>query len=130
MTDEEGLLDYRRSVAALYARVRQPNLDAAESCQRFRQERDALFRSHPQSALSNEQKADFRGLRYYDYNPAFRFLLPIDPIVVSEVLEVELEHERLAHRDRDRRCCAGACADRRLTPGQTRLPGGLVSGPA
>jgi uncharacterized protein len=95
MTDEEGLLDYRRSTAALYARVRQPGLDAAESCQRFRQERDALFRSHPQSALSNEQKADFRGLRYYDYNPAFRFLLPIDPNVASAVLEVELEHDGL-----------------------------------
>jgi uncharacterized protein (DUF1684 family) len=75
--------------------VRDPGLDAAGSCQRFRQERDALFRSHSQSALSNEQKANFRGLRYYDYNPAFRFLLPIDPNVVSEVLEVELEHDGL-----------------------------------
>jgi uncharacterized protein len=95
MTDEEALLDYRRSVAALYARVRQLGLDAAESCQRFRQERDALFRSHPQSALSNKQKADFQGLRYYDCNPAFRFLLPIDPDVAPEVLEVELEHDGL-----------------------------------
>lgn len=95
MTDEEALLDYRRSVAALYARVRQPGSDAAESCQRFRQERDALFRSHPQSALSNEQKAAFHGLRYYDYNPALRFLLPVDPTVASEVLEVELDHDGL-----------------------------------
>jgi hypothetical protein len=54
MTNEEALLDYRRSVAALYARVRQAGLDAAEHCQRFRQERDVLFRSHPQSALSSE----------------------------------------------------------------------------
>jgi hypothetical protein len=29
-------------------------------------ERDTLFRSHPQSALSNEQKAAFYRLRYYD----------------------------------------------------------------
>jgi len=95
MTDEEALLDYRRSVAALYVRVRQPGSDAAESCQRFRQERDALFRSHPQSALLSEQKAVFNGLPYYDYNPAFRFLLPVDPNVASEVLEVELEHDGL-----------------------------------
>ena len=95
MTDEEALLDYRRSVAALYARVRQPSSDAAEGCQRFRQERDALFRSHPQSALSSEQKAVFHGLPYYDYNPAFRFLLPVDPNVTPEVLEVELEHDGL-----------------------------------
>src|SRR5262245_10809246 len=95
MTDEEALLDYRRSVAALYAHVRQPGSDAAEHCQRFRHERDALFRSHPQSALSNEQKAVFRGLRYYDYNPAFRFLLPVHPAAASEVREVELEHDGL-----------------------------------
>ena len=95
MTDEEALLDYRRSVATLYARVRQPGLDAAEVCQRFRQERDALFRSHPQSALSSQQKADFHGLRYYGYDPAFRFLLPIEPDAATEVLEVELEHDGL-----------------------------------
>jgi uncharacterized protein (DUF1684 family) len=95
MADEAALLDYRRSVAALYARVRQPGSDAAESCQRFRQERDALFRTHPQSALSNAQKAAFHGLCYYDYNPAFRFLLPVDPNVTSKVLEVELEHDGL-----------------------------------
>jgi hypothetical protein len=29
-------------------------------------ERDTLFRSHSQSALSNEQKAAFYRLRYYD----------------------------------------------------------------
>jgi uncharacterized protein len=95
MTDETALLDYRRSVAAMYARVRQPSSDAAESCQRFRQERDALFRSHPQSALSSEQKAVFHRLPYYDYNPAFRFLLPIDPNVEPGVFEVELEHDGL-----------------------------------
>jgi uncharacterized protein (DUF1684 family) len=95
MTDEEALLDYRRSVAALYARVRQPGLDAAENCQWFRQERDALFRSHPQSALSSAQKRDFQGLRYYEHDPAFRFLLPIEPDVAPEALEVELEHDGL-----------------------------------
>src|SRR5262245_12790012 len=95
MTDEEALLDYRRSVAAMYARVRQLGMDSAESCLRFRQERDALFRSHPQSALSSEQKRSFEGLRYYDHNPAFRFLVPIDPDIAPEVLEVELEHDGL-----------------------------------
>jgi uncharacterized protein len=58
-------------------------------------ERDTLFRSHPQSALSNEQKAAFYRLRYYDYDPALRFLLPVDPIAGSEVLEVELDQSGL-----------------------------------
>ena len=87
------LLDYRRSVAALYAAVRQDSADPAESCRQFRLGRDALFRSHPQSALSDEQKARFSGLRYYDYDPALRFVLPIDGDVEPAVLELALEHD-------------------------------------
>ena len=43
------LLDYRRAVAALYADVRQPAEDPAAQCRQFRQRRDQLFRTHPQS---------------------------------------------------------------------------------
>jgi hypothetical protein len=46
------LLDYHRSVAALYARVREPNRDMAEQCRQFREGRDELLHTHPQSALS------------------------------------------------------------------------------
>jgi uncharacterized protein (DUF1684 family) len=87
------LLDYRRSVAALYAAVRQGGRDPAESWRQFRAERDALFRTHPQSALSEEQKRGFAGLRYYDYSPALRFLLPIDADVEPAIFEIALEHD-------------------------------------
>jgi uncharacterized protein (DUF1684 family) len=76
-----NLLDYRRSVAELYAAVRQGAHDPMASWLAFRSGRDALFRTHPQSALSEAQKHHFDGLRYYDYDPAFRFLLPIDQAV-------------------------------------------------
>jgi uncharacterized protein (DUF1684 family) len=87
------LLDYRRSVAALYAAVRQGALDPAASWREFRAGRDALFRAHPQSALSDEQKRGFSGLRYYDYDPAYRFLLPVDTAVEPAVFEIVLEHD-------------------------------------
>ena len=98
--NELELLDYRRSVAALYARARERDRDAAERCQQFRQGRDQLFRTHPQSALSDEQKAHFTGLRYYDYDPAFRFVLPVDTKVEQANFEIELAHDGLLRLQR------------------------------
>src|SRR5260221_14446991 len=67
----EDLLDYRRRVGELYASVREATLDPActpdklaETCRRFRAGRDALFRTHPQSAFAPEQRPGFAGLRY------------------------------------------------------------------
>jgi uncharacterized protein (DUF1684 family) len=100
MTSHEALLDYRRAVAALYADVRQGQGDAAARCQAFRRERDQLFRTHPQSALSETQRAGFHGLRYYDYNPAWCLLLPLDPNVEPTVLEVELQADGLVRLQR------------------------------
>src|SRR5947209_6896697 len=34
---------------------------------RFREQRDDLFRAHPQSALDDEQKRSFRGLEHFPY---------------------------------------------------------------
>ncbi len=87
------LADYRRSVATLYAAVRDSRSDPAATCRQFRLARDRLFRTHPQAALSAEQQAHFKGLSYYEYDPSFRFLLPIDPNVEPGVLEVDLPEE-------------------------------------
>jgi len=87
------LLDYRRSVAEIYAAVRQGAHDPMASWQAFRARRDVLFRTHPQSALSETQKHSFDGLHYYGYDPTFRFLLPIDPAVEQVVFDIALEHD-------------------------------------
>jgi len=96
----EELLDYRRSVSDLYTRVRHLELSDEERCRQFREARDELFRSHPQSALSAEQKAGFTGLRYYPYDPAFRFLLPVDTDVEPAILEMELQDDGLVRMQR------------------------------
>jgi uncharacterized protein (DUF1684 family) len=93
MTEYESLLDYRRAVAALYARVRQSDLSPAERCAQFRRERDELFRTHPQSALSEEQKAGFAGLHYFPYDPAYRFVLAVDPDVEPAITEIDLQDD-------------------------------------
>lgn len=68
------LLDYRRRVTSLYAEVRSlRERDPRAAHRAWREGRDELFRSHPQSALPTSERAAFRGLPYHDYDPAFAF---------------------------------------------------------
>jgi uncharacterized protein (DUF1684 family) len=89
------LLDYRRRVAEMYERVRTGSGDPAARWIEFRRERDDLFRSHPQSALSPDQQARFEGLRYYPYDPRLRFVLPLSPVDSPEVMQIRLRDDGL-----------------------------------
>ena len=62
------LLDWRRRVAKLYAELRRRTPDG-ETLEWFRGEKDALFRSHPQSPIPAEQREAFAGLAYWPYEP-------------------------------------------------------------
>ena len=88
-------MDYRRSVAEMYARARASQAEAPARWERFREERDRLFAEHPQSPLSDEQKAGFTGLDYYDYDPAQRYALPVEYDVEPGEIEVELQEDGL-----------------------------------
>jgi uncharacterized protein (DUF1684 family) len=71
--DELTLLDWKRNVFALYADVRaEPEPERA--WRRWRDLRDELFAAHPQSPLPAAERTTFRGLAYYDYDPALRVL--------------------------------------------------------
>jgi uncharacterized protein (DUF1684 family) len=68
------LLDYRRRVNEMYDAVRSlRERDPRAAHQLWRERRDDLFRTHPQSALPERERAAFRGLPYHDYDPAFAF---------------------------------------------------------
>jgi uncharacterized protein (DUF1684 family) len=94
------LADYRRRVGEIYARVRRSGLQPEERWQAFRQARDALFKSHPQSPLSPEQAGRFTSLRYYPYDPALRLELPVDPGSSPEIIPVDLESDGLTRLQR------------------------------
>lgn len=83
------LLDYRRRVFEIYRTVRERG--SAQVYDHFRRERDSLFRAHPQSPLDDAQKAAFRGLRYYAYDPAYRVVATVDTDVEPTVYEDDLE---------------------------------------
>jgi uncharacterized protein len=80
MADQLDLLDWKRRVFAEYAVVRsatQPD----QAWSGWKQTRDDLFASHPQSPLPAEGRDGFDGLDYFDYDHAYR--------TTGEVVEAE-----------------------------------------
>jgi uncharacterized protein len=76
--DELDLLDWKRRVFDLYSSVRSdPNPSYA--WQIWRQTRDELFTSHPQSPIPTTDRANFPGTRYFDYDPKLRVLATVEP---------------------------------------------------
>ncbi len=71
--DTLSLLDWKRRVFSLYAAARA--LEPEAGWDLWRETRDELFRSHPQSPL-----AGYTGLAYYDYDPAARVLAELDDL--------------------------------------------------
>ncbi len=87
------LADYRQRVFEIYARVRDPHMAPKANWQRFRREQDSLFKTHPQTALTPEQVMKFTSLRYYPYDPAYRFSLPIDPLKDQKAVRINLQDD-------------------------------------
>ncbi len=91
MSSYLDLYDYRNRVATFY-RQRKNALHANQDPQtvlaQFRQERDSLFATHPQSALDEEQKRHFQGLRYFPFNPNMRFTATVNTTIEHHRQEV------------------------------------------
>ena len=75
------LWDWRRQMAAIYARVRA--LSPEEGWRVWREDRDRLFREHPQSPIPRERRASFPGLALFDYDPGLRVRAEIVPTAVE-----------------------------------------------
>jgi uncharacterized protein (DUF1684 family) len=76
--EELDLLDYKRRVHALYARLRAAR-EPADAFALWVAERDDLLGHHPQSALPAERRNGFGGLSYFAYDPAGRVLADVVP---------------------------------------------------
>ena len=74
------LVDWRRRVGDLY------RITGPDALSRFRAGRDELFGTHPQSPVEPEDRAAFKGLRYFDHDPAFRVDANIEPGDGSELV--------------------------------------------
>ena len=77
--NELDLADWRRRVARLYADVRFLYADdPVAAWQLWRNERETLFREHPQSPLMPADRTSFRG-RYWGYDARLAFELEVQP---------------------------------------------------
>jgi len=72
------LADWRRQVAMLYESVR-ACASPVEGHALWRAGRDELFVHHPQSPLGPDHPMRETGVPYWPYDPAYRFVLPLEP---------------------------------------------------
>ena len=96
MSEFLDLYDYRTRVAELYRKRRDSTLageDAVSVLQHFRESRNELFAKHSQSALDQEQKQKFQGLRYFPYNSAMCVEADIERDVEQQLLSVAMNAE-------------------------------------
>lgn len=76
--DRLDLADWRRRVADLYAVVRaEARFDPETAWRRWRETRETLFRSHPQSPVPDADRPAFRA-RHWPYDPRLRFEVVVD----------------------------------------------------
>jgi hypothetical protein len=87
------LVDYRQQVYDIYSCVRDPAVAPKERWLRFRSDQDHLFKNHPQTALTAQQVSDFTSLPYFPYDPAYRYLLPIEPLKSQEKVTINLQDD-------------------------------------
>jgi len=73
------LLDWRRRVSELFAALRQRSPDGTTLAW-FRAEKDALFRTHPQSPIPAAERASFTGLHYWPFDSAARVTARFVPL--------------------------------------------------
>jgi len=94
------LLDWRRRMASMYAESRSSvDADPEGALMRLREAKDRLFQEHPDSPIQTDRRATFSGLPYWPYDPAMRFVVPVDPMEPIETSATSISGDVFAlHR--------------------------------
>ena len=71
------LLDWKRRIFRVYEDIRESS-NPEDGWRRWRELRDEIFAGHPQSPIPAGERGSFRGLTYYDYDPAARVLAAVE----------------------------------------------------
>ncbi len=75
---EFHIISWRRAVAEIYRDVR-ANPDPARAHAQWAAARRDLLQTHPASPVPPEARATFAGAQVAPYDPAYRFVVPVDP---------------------------------------------------
>ena len=65
------LLEWKHSILDLYAGIRAA-ADPHTAWRHWRSTRDRMYRNHPQSPIPADERFDFAGCLFYDYDPSWR----------------------------------------------------------
>lgn len=84
--DALSLLNWRRTIADLYAEIR-ATPDKAAAWRLWLQTRARLFREHPQSPVPADQRRAYTGPYVYDYDPSWCLAASVEPV---EPLRLEI----------------------------------------
>ena len=93
------VLDWRRRVAEIYRDVRAEPEPAAAHAQWAEARRDLLL-THPASPVPQAARATFKGGQVAPYDPAFRFVVPVDADVPPERREANTPHDGVVPYER------------------------------
>ena len=86
------LLDWRRTVSAMYAAVRAGvERDPEGTLAEFRGARERLIREHPQSPIPPGRRAGFAGLHHWPYESALRFEASVEPAEPERLIAHSLD---------------------------------------
>lgn len=88
------LADWRSQVAEMYAEVRHNPIPEEAWCD-FRAKRDTLFRTHPQTPLSQAQLEQFMTLPFFEYDASFRVVGRLETAVAPKTHQLDLPAEGL-----------------------------------
>lgn len=93
------LLDWRRRVAAMYADVRTTvDGDPEGTLACFREAKDRLFAEHEDSPIPVAKRPAFTGLPYWPYDPAMRFIVPVEAMEHVEAPATSIRGDSFALR--------------------------------
>jgi uncharacterized protein len=74
-----SLLDWKRTIAALYAELRAAS-DKEAAWGQWRDTRERLFREHPESPVPASERAGYTGPHLYDYDQSWRLAGSVEPV--------------------------------------------------
>lgn len=107
-SDALALADWRRRIGELYAEVRAVSLsDPVAAWERWRTERERLYRGHPESPVPPAERPGF-ALRTWPYDPGLRFVLPVSatsgpgpgrPVAIPSSVGGPPAYRRIGHVD-------------------------------
>jgi uncharacterized protein len=94
-----ALVEWREIIGEIYKEIRATHaVDARRAWERFREQRDSLYKHHSCSALTEAEKLQFGGFPNYSYDPAFCFTGEVEYEADETKYSARISEAKLTYR--------------------------------